>query len=325
MKYLLREGWVFTLMLCLFAIGTVSAQQAYPTRPINMLLGFPAGGGTDFVARVVASKLSEQMGVPVAVVNRPGANANIATELAVKAPADGYTVLFQTSAIAISPALYAKLNYDVMRDLAPVALIGITPLVFVVHPSVPAANMVQFIEYAKKNSAKLSYSSNGSGNVSHLAAVSLMQGTGIDATHVPYKGAAPALTALAGGEVQFSIQTPGAIRALASEQRIKPLAVATLKRVPTLPDLPTLAETVLPNFEFSTWQGIMVPAKTPAAIIARINGEIVKALRDRDVQAKFAGADTVAVGSTPDEHRAYLQREIERSAKAAKAAGLTPE
>lgn len=313
------------LMTCLLAATPAPAQQTYPTRPISVLLGVSAGGGADFLARVVTGKLSEQMGVTVAVVNRPGANANIAAELAAKAAPDGYTLLFQTSAIAISPALYVKLNYDVMRDLAPVALTGVTPLVLAVHPSIPVANAAQFIGYAKKNTGRLSYSTNGSGNVNHLAMVTLLQAMGITATHVPYKGAAPAVTALAGGEVQFSMQTPAAISALAREQRIKALAVTTLKRIPTLPDLPTLHGTVLPNFEFGTWQGLMVPAKTPAAIIARLNAEVVKATRDPDLQAKFAGADTLPVGNTPDEYRAYLQSELERSAKAVKAAGLTPE
>jgi len=309
----------------LLAAGFAYAQQAYPTRPINMLLGVSAGGGADFLARVLTTKLSEQLGVSVVVVNRPGANANIAAEAVAKAAPDGYTALFQTSAIAISPALYAKLGYDVMKDLAPVSLTGVTPLVLVVHPSVPAATSAQFIAYARKNADKLTYASNGAGNVNHLAMVTLLQSMGLNATHVPYKGAAPAVAALAGGEVQFSMQTPTAISALARDQRIKALAVTTLKRIPTLPDLPTLHETVLPNFEFGTWQGVMVPTKTPAAIVARLHGEIVKALRDRDVQAKFSGADTLAVGNTPEEYRVYLQHEIDRLTKIVKAAGLTPE
>src|SRR5688500_11769079 len=168
---------------------------------------------------------------------------------------------------------------------------------FVVHPSLPVKNVGQFIAFAKKNSGKLSYSSNGSGNVNHLAMVTLMQATGIDAVHVPYKGAAPAVAALAGGEVQFSMQTPAAIGPFMSNQRLRPLAVTRMKRVPTLSDLPTVHETILPRFEFGTWQGLMVPAKTPPAIIAKLNGEVIKALRDRDLQAKFAAADTLPAGT----------------------------
>jgi len=320
-----QAGWMIGGVLGLLLPVYASAQQTYPAKPISMLLGVSAGGGADFLARVIAARLSEQMGVTVAVVNRPGANANIAAEQVARAQPDGYTILFQTSAIAISPALYTKMSYDVTRDLAPVSLTGVTPLVFVVHPSMPAANMAQFIAHAKKSAGALSYSSNGAGNVNHLAMVVLLQATGAEATHVAYKGAAPAVTALAGGEVQFSMQTPTAIGALARDQRIKPLAVTTLKRVPTLPDLPTLHETILPNFEFGTWQGVMVPAKTPAAVVARLNAELVKALRDRDLQAKFSGADTLPVGNTPDEYRAYLLSEIGRLAKAVKTAGLTPE
>jgi tripartite-type tricarboxylate transporter receptor subunit TctC len=310
---------------CLVTAAPALAQQDYPARSISMLLGVSAGGGADLLARLVAQKLGEQLGVQVLVVNRPGANANIAAEAVAKAPPDGYTLLFQTSAIAISPALYVKMSYDVSRDLAPVALTGVTPLVFVVHPSLPVTNISQFIGYAKKTSGKLTYSSNGSGNVNHLAAVTLMQATGFDAVHVPYKGAAPAVAALAGGEVQFSMQTPAAISGFTRDQRIRSLAVTSLKRVPTLPDVPTMHETILPNFEFGTWQGVMAPGKTAQAIIAKLNGALVKAIRDPDLQAKFAAADTLPVGNTPQEYRAYLQSEIARLGKAVKSAGLTPE
>ena len=320
-----RCVWMLVAFSCALPTGRAGAQADYPARPINVLLGVAAGGGADLLARTLSQKLSEQLGVAVVVVNRPGANANIAAELTAKAPPDGYTVLFQTSAIAISPALYRKLNYDVMRDLAPISLTGVTPMVLVVHPSLPVRNVVQFIAFARKNAGKLSYSSNGSGNVNHLAMVTLMQAMGMDAVHVAYKGAAPAVAALVSGEVQFSMQTPAAIGAFTRSQRLRPLAVTTTKRVPTLADLPTLHETILPNFEFGTWQGLMVPAKTPPAVIARLNGEVVKALRDRDLQAKFAAADTLPAGNTPEEYRAYLQSEIARMAKAVKNAGLTPE
>ena len=313
------------LSVILLLTGLAHAQQSYPNRTVNMLLGVSAGGGADLLARILAGKLSEQMGVAVAVVNRPGANANIAAEAVARAAPDGYTLLFQTSAIAITPALYAKMSYDVLKDLAPVAQTGVTPLVFVVHPSLPVTTLPQFLTLARKHADKLSYSSNGSGNVNHLGMVTLLQSTGLGAAHVPYKGAAPAVAALASGEVQFSMQTPAAISGLAQQKRIRPLAVTTLKRIPTLPDLPTVHETVLPKFEFGTWQGIMVPAKTPAELIARLNTEIVKALRDRDVQAKFASADTMPVGSPAEDYRAYLQSEIERLGKAVKAAGLIPE
>lgn len=313
------------LCSCLLATGPVLAQQDYPARPINMLLGVSAGGGADLLARLVAQKTGEHLGVPIVVVNRPGANANIAAESVAKAAPDGYTLLFQTSAIAISPALYAKMNYDVMRDLMPVALTGVTPLVLVVHPSVPAGTVAEFIGHLKRSAGKLAYSSNGTGNVNHLAVVTLMQAMGADGVHVPYKGAAPAVAALATGEVQFSMQTPAAIGAFVRDKRIKPLAVTSLKRVPTLPELPTLHETVLPKFEFGTWQGVMVPAKTPAAIVEKLNGAIVRAVRDPDLQAKFAAADTLPVGNTPEEYRAYLSSEIARFAEAVKRAGLKPE
>jgi len=322
----LSRALLIGAMPILLTMGHASAQQtSYPARPVTMLLGVSAGGGADFLARVVASKVGEHLATPVVVVNRPGANANIAAEAVARAAPDGYTLLFQTSAIAISPALYRKLGYDVTRDLAPVTLTGVTPLVFVVHPSIPARSIKEFVAFARRNSDKLAYSSNGSGNVNHLAMVNLLQAMGVAAAHVPYKGAAPAVTALASGEIHFSMQTPTAIGALSRDKRLRPLAVTTLKRIPTLPDLPTLHESVLPNFEFGTWQGVMAPAKTPREIIGRLHADLVKTLRDRDVQAKFAGADTLPVGNTPEEYRSYLQREIERFAQVVKAAGLTPE
>jgi tripartite-type tricarboxylate transporter receptor subunit TctC len=305
--------------------GSAAAQHDFPSRAITMVAQFPAGGGADLLSRVLAQKLTEQLGVPVAVVNKPGANGNIAAEQVAHALPDGYTLLSQTSAIVISPALYEKLAYDVTKDLAPVTLTGVTPMVLIVHPSVPANSIAEFISYAKANAGKLAYASNGLGNVTHLAAVMFTQAIGIDAVHVPYKGAAPSVMAVAGGSVQFAIQTPGAIGAYLKDKRVKALAVTTLQRLGALPDVPTLNETVLPKFEITTWQGMMVPAKTPAVIIAKLNSEIAKALRDDNVRSRFLGVDTLPVGSSPEEFGAYIKTEVERWSKAVKSAGVKPE
>ena len=315
---------LFAIALCVAAVPA-SAQTDYPNRPISIVVQFSAGGGSDLLSRVLAQQLTVQMGVPVTVINKAGANGNIAGEMVARAPADGYTVLSQTSAIAISPALYSKLGYDVTKDLAAVTQTGITPFVLITHPSVPAMTVAEFIGYAKANPGKLAYASNGLGNIGHLGTVMFMQASGTSALHVPYKGAADSVTAVTGGSVQFSLQTPGAIGAFLKDRRIKALAVTSLKRSVALPDVPTLSETVIPNFEVTTWQGMMVPANTPPAIIDRLNRELVKALQDPNVQSRFANLDTVPVGTGAAQYGAYIKAEVARWAAAVQSAGVKPE
>ena len=227
-----------------------------------MIVQFFPGGGSDLLGRLLAQKLSEQMAVSVAVVNKPEANGHIAAEFVARAPADGYTLLFQTSAIAISPALYAKLHYDVTNDLAPVALTGGTPQVLIAHPSVHVNTVAEFVAYGKANSGKLTYASTGMGNVTHLGVVMLLQANGFDAVHVPYKGGGAAVLAVVRGSVQFAMQTPGTIGPHIKDKRVKALAVTALQRSAALPDVPTLNERLMPRFQISAWQGMMVPAKT---------------------------------------------------------------
>jgi tripartite-type tricarboxylate transporter receptor subunit TctC len=305
--------------------GQAIAQGAYPARAITMVVPFSAGGGVDLIARIIAQKLGSQMGVPIAVVNRAGANGNIAAESVARAPADGYTLLASSSAIAISPALYSQLSYDVMKDLAPIAQVSITPYVLIAHPSLPVKTPAEFLKLARASAGKMSFSSNGVGNITHLGTVILMQANGFDALHVPYKGAAEAVTAMAAGFVDFSLQTPGAIGAYLQAKRLKALAVTTLKRSALLPEVPTLSETVTPGFELSTWLGVMAPARTPTAVIERLNREIVQALNDAEVRHRFAGVDTIPVGSPASQYGAYVRGEIERWTTAARKAGVKPE
>lgn len=316
-------GVAIAATLC-FA-GQVVAQGAYPNRPITMVVPFSAGGGVDLVARIMSHKLGVQMGVPFTVVNRAGANGNIAAESVVRAPPDGYTLLASSSAIAISPALYAQLSYDALKDLAPVAQLSITPYVLITHPSLPVRTPAEFLKLARAGAGKMSYSSNGVGNITHLGTVIFMQASGFAALHVPYKGAAEAVTAMAAGFVDFSLQTPGAIGSYLQSKRLRALAVTTPKRSALLPDVPTLSETVTPGFELSTWLGIMVPARTPNAVIERLNREIVQALSDPDVRNRFASVDTVSVGSSPGQFGAYVRSEVERWTSAARKAGVKPE
>ena len=299
--------------------------QAYPSKPITLLVPFPPGGPTDLVARVLAKKMSEQMGQSIVIDNKPGANGNIAAVAAAKAPADGYTVLYNTSSITLSPALYKNLAYDVQRDLAPVALTAVVPLALVVNPGVPVNNVREFIAYAKANPGKLSYGSAGNGNVTHLAAFQLVRHHDIDATHVPYRGSAPADVDLVAGQIQFMTDTINSVMPFVKDKRLKLLAMTTSQRMSLFPEVPTLGETVMPGFEAGAWQGIMVPANTPKAVVQRLNAEINKALQSAEVKEKWALQGAEPLGSTPEEYGAYVKKELARWAAVVKATGVTLE
>ena len=299
--------------------------QAYPSKPITLLVPFPPGGPTDLVARVLAKKMSEQMGQSIVIDNKPGANGNIAAVAAAKAPPDGYTVLYNTSSITLSPALYKNLAYDVQRDLAPVALTAVVPLALVVNPGVPVNNVREFIAYAKANPGKLSYGSAGNGNVTHLAAFQLVRHHDIDATHVPYRGSAPADVDLVAGQIQFMTDTINSVMPFVKDKRLKLLAVTTSQRMSLFPDVPTLSETVMPGFEAGAWQGIMVPVNTPKAVVQRLNAEINKALQSAEVKERLALQGAEPLGSTSEEYGAYVKKELARWAAVVKATGVTLE
>jgi tripartite-type tricarboxylate transporter receptor subunit TctC len=303
----------------------VQAQTVFPSKPINMIVPFPPGGPTDLVARVIAQKMSESMGQPVVVDNRGGANGNLGAMLAVKAPADGYTLLYNTSSITLSPALYKSLSYDVKRDLAPVALTAVVPLALVVPTSVPANTVKEFIAYAKANPGKLSYGSAGNGNVTHLGAFQFVQANGIDAVHIPYKGSAPADVDLVGGQIQFMTDKVKSVIPFVRDKRLKKLAVTTSKRMSLFPEVPTLAESGMPGFEVGAWQGVMVPANTPTQIILRLNSEVMKALQTPEVRQKLALQGAEPLGSTPQAYGEYVQKELTRWAKVVKETGVTLE
>lgn len=301
------------------------AQGTWPTRPITMVVPFPPGGPTDLVARVLAQKLGEQLGQSVVVDNKGGANGNIGAMAVARAPADGYTILYNTSSITLSPALYKSLSYNVEKDFTPVALTAVVPLALVVHPSVPANNVKEFIAYAKAHPGKLTYGSAGNGNVTHLGAFQFVQANGIDAVHAPFKGSAPADVALVGGEIQFMTDTINSVMGFVKDKRMKLLAVTTPKRMSLFPDVPTLAESVMPGFETGAWQGVMVPAGTPKPVVDRLNAEIVKALQSPDVRSKLAVQGAEPLGSTPAEYAKYVKSELARWGQVVKASGVTLE
>ena len=307
------------------AASASASAGTYPDHSIRIVIGFAAGGGTDAVLRSIASKLSESLGVSVFVDNKPGANGNIANDIVAKAPADGYTLLYNTSSMVLSPHLYAKLTYNFETELTPIALTANIPLALVVPLTVPVSNMAEFIAYLKQNPDKVNYASAGNGNVTHLATIQMLMSTGTQAIHVPYRSEAPALTDVMGGQVQFYLGTANALSPLIRQGRVRPLAVGSLKRMEQLPDVPTISETILPGVEFGAWSGFMAPAKTPPEIIAKLNVEINKALADPTLRAKIISTGAEVRGSTVEQYAKFLKSESKRWGEAVKAADLKPE
>ena len=303
--------------------GAVHAQDAWPSKPITMVVPFPPGGPTDMVARVLAQQVGQQLGQTVVVDNRPGANGNIGNALVAKAAPDGYTVLYNTSSISLSPSLYKKLSYDVNKDLRPVALTAVVPLGLVVNPKLPVNNVQEFVQYAQANKGKLSYGSAGNGNVTHLAAFQVVQHYKIDASHVPYKGSAPADVDLVAGQIDFMTDTINSVAPFIKDGRLKLLAVSSSKRLPNFPDAPTLAESGMSGFDAGAWQGVMLPAKTPDAIVQRLNTELMKALKDPGVLEKLRLQGTEPLGSTPQAYGDYINSEIKRWAGVVKSTGVS--
>jgi tripartite-type tricarboxylate transporter receptor subunit TctC len=309
----------------LAASSAIACAQAYPIKPIRMIIAFPPGGPTDIVARVIAQQMSLQMGQQVVVDNKPGAGGNIAAEQAAKAPNDGYTIFYNTSAIVIGPALYAKVNYDTLKDYAPVLLTAAIPMVLMVNPNLPPKNLREFIDLAKAQPGKLNYSSSGAGTITHLASAMMSTQAGIQTQHVPYKGSAPALIDLAAGQVQFMTDTINTGLPYIKDGRMRGLAVTSLKRSAVLPELPTFDESGLKGFDAAAWQGIVVPTGTTPEIINKLNTEANKALQNADVRAKLAAQGSDALGSTPAEYGAYIRSELPRWAKAVKDSGAKAE
>ena len=310
-------------MTALVPLGAHAQAENYPERPITMIVPFPPGGPTDLVARVLARQLSDQMGQSVIVDNKGGANGTIGMQAAASAKPDGYTILYNTSSIALAPNLFSNLNFDSEKDFTAISSTAVVPMVVLVHPSVPANNVQEFIDYAKKNPGKLSYASAGNGNVTHLTAFLFTQSADIDAVHVPYRGSAPGMTDLVGGQVHFMTNTLNDSLPFVREGRVKALAITSAKRSELLPDVPTLAESVMPDFESGAWQGVVAPAGTPPAIIDRLNQEIRKALKSDLVREQLAKQGTQILGNSPEEYQKYISDEIVRWGEVIRAAGVT--
>jgi tripartite-type tricarboxylate transporter receptor subunit TctC len=299
--------------------------QAYPAKPVRFIAGFPAGGPSDIVTRAVAKRMSELMGQPVIVENRAGAGGHIAVEAVAKAPPDGYTILLAGSFLTIGPSLNPKLPYDPVRDLVPVGLIARNQYLLVVHPAVPARNVKELIALARSRPGQLNYGSSGVGAPPHLATELLKTMARVDAVHVPYKGATPAIADLIGGHIDFYI---GGISGLISQVRsgkVRALAVTGARRSSELPDVPTIAEAALPGYDISTWFGVVAPAETPKDIVARLNATLLKIIGEKETQSYLAAQGLEPATSTPEELARIIRDEIPKFAKIVKAAGIKAE
>ena len=310
-----RDVLVIVAGLAASLLATAALAQ-YPAKPIRLIVPFAAGGGNDNIARLVGKQLSESLGQQLVIDNRPGAGGVLGAELAAKAAPDGYTLfLGGVGSHAVNPNLNANLPYDPIRDFAPVALLASAPLILVVHPSVPAASFKAFVALARSKPGQLNYASNGNGTSSHLAAVMFDSMAGVDMVHVPYKGLSPALTDLLSGRVQLMFSSVVAILPHIRAEKLRGLAVTGAKRMPSMPDLPTIAESGLPGYEASSWYGVLAPAGTPREIVVKLNAEFVKALAQPEVRTSLVAEGAEPIGGTPEQFAAYIISEKERMGK----------
>jgi tripartite-type tricarboxylate transporter receptor subunit TctC len=305
------------------AVSHFAWAQTYPTRPVRLVVGFPPGGGTDIIARLIGQWLSERLGQQLVIENRPGAGSNIATEGVVRAAADGYTLLLVSAAHAINATLYDRLNYNFLRDIAPVAGVIRVPNLMEVNPSLPPKSVPEFIAYAKANPGKVNYASGGNGTAQHLAGELFKIMTGVDMVHVPYRGDAPALTDLIGGQVQVMFgNMPSSIEHIRAG-KVRPLAVTTAARSEALPDLPPVGDFV-PGYEASTWQGLGAPGNTPAEIVDKLNKEINAALSDPKIKARLADLGGTVLSGSPADFGRLIADETEKWGKVIRAAYIKP-
>jgi tripartite-type tricarboxylate transporter receptor subunit TctC len=309
----------------LLACGGALAQpaaSAYPSKSIHFILPFPPGGGTDILGRIIAERLTTNLGQPVVIENRGGAGGNVGAEAAAKSAPDGYTIVLAAPSLAISPSLYAKLNYDPVKDLAPVSLVGTVPNVLITHPSVPAQNLAEFIALAKSRPGGMNFGSGGNGTSNHLAGELFNVMAGVRLVHVPYKGVNLAMNDVLAGQIQLVVIGIPAALPFIKAGRLRALAVIAPQRSPTLPEVPTVAEAGLANYEVTTWYGVLAPAGTPRPIIERLNAEFVRVMHAPDLKERFAATGTEPRTSTPEEFADYIGQEIAKWGKVVREAGL---
>ena len=325
----MKLRWMITACAALAAnppaVSLVHAQD-YPTKSIRLLVPFATGGGNDTLGRVFGQKFSDAWGQSVVVENRPGAGGTLATALVARAPADGYTLLLSSIAThAVSPHLYRDPGYDPLKDFAPIALLGVAPVVMGINLSIPAKSVQEFITIAKAKAGGFKYGSGGNGSVMHTAAMVFSQAAGVEMLHVPYKGAGPAYVALVGSEVDLVIDTTAALLPLVRSGRVRALAVARRTRMPEAPEIPTFIEAGLPAYEANGWYSMHAPAGTPAAIVARLNAEISRVMKQPDMQERFKQLGLDGGGGSPEQLTQFVRSEFVKYAKLIKDAGIKAE
>jgi tripartite-type tricarboxylate transporter receptor subunit TctC len=307
---MMRRSLSLGVVLGVILLGAAQAQTTWPTKPIKILVGYAAGGSTDVTARIIAQALSERLGQPVLIENRAGAGGNIAAEAAAKADPDGYTLLMATSSTcATNPALYKSLPFDLQADFAPITVTAFIPNLMVVNPAVPASNLKDFIAHAKANPGQLNYGSAGNGTSQHISGALFSSLAGVQMTHIAYRGGAPAVNDLLGGQIQVLFAPLVEVVQQVRAEKLRALGITTAKRSPLLPEVATIAET-LPGYEVTLWNGLLAPAKTPPEIIDPINRAAIDALRSEDVRAKLAEQGSEPVGNTPAEFKAFIGSEL---------------
>ena len=315
---------LMTLALSL-GLAANAAADAYPSRAIKVIVPFPAGQASDTIARLVGEQLGRALGQAVVVENRPGAGGNIGSEAGARSAPDGYTLTMATAALPISKNVYKKLPFDPARDFEPVSLMTVTPLVLIARPSLPANDVASLVDLARKQPGKLTFASSGQGTSHHLSGELLKAVAGVDILHVPYKGSAPAVTDLIGGQINVMFDNISNVLPHVKSGKLRALAVTTPARSPLAPEVPTVIEAGVPGYELGVWFGIAAPGGTPRPIVDKLNAEIVKILRMPDVKEKFAAQGVEAIGSTVEQFQAHLQAQRTMWAKVVKDAGVTPE
>jgi tripartite-type tricarboxylate transporter receptor subunit TctC len=316
--------------LCIMGIDDVSiaqdnSAQSYPSKPIRLIVPFVAGGGTDLTARAIAQKLTQAWGQPVIVENRPGANGTIGVEVAAKSAPDGYTLTMISSSHSVNVSLYKDLPYDLVRDFEPITQATTQPYALVVNPSLPVKSVADLIALAKAKPGTLNYGSSGIGGLSHLSGALFASLADIRLTHIPYKGGAPAMGDVIGGQIEMLFSTLLQSHAQRAAGKLRALAVTTAKRSPAAPELPTMIEAGVPGFEVAGWYGVLAPARTPQAIVTKLNTEIVRILHTQEVQVHLAADGSEPVGNTPQEFASHIKSEVAKWRKVITDAGIKPE
>ena len=301
----------------------VMAQQNYPAKTVRMILPFAPGGPSDIIGRTLAGKLTEQLGQPVVVDNRAGAGGNLGMELGAKAPADGYTITLTSPTMAISPSLYKKLPFDPQKDFAPISMVANIPNIMVVHLSVPAKTLKEFIQLARTSPGKLNFGSSGAGSTTHLSSEILSSLAGLKMVHVPYKGQGLALVGLLSGQVDMMILAVPSVLPMIQSNKVRAIAALSAKRLATVPQVPTTGESGVNNFEVSVWFGMLAPTATPRDIVNRLNQELAKALASPDIRERFASGGIEPLTSTPEQFAAFARAETVRYAKVIKDANIS--